>query len=61
MCVCVCGGGGGGGGGVKLYMWGCFEIFSVHYRKYNRDMQFAHVRNVCIDGNSICHMCAPSN
>ena len=57
----MCGGGGGGGGGVKLYMWGCFEIFSVHYRVYNRDMQFAHVRNVCIDGNSICHMCAPSN
>ena len=55
ICVCV---GGGGGLEAKLYMWGCSK---VHYRKYNRNLQFAHVRNVYIDGNSICHMYAPSN
>ena len=61
MCVCV-GGGGGGRGGLeaKLHMWGYSEIFRVHYRKYNRDLQLRNVYNI-IDGNSICHMYAPCN
>ena len=64
VCVCVRGGGGGGVGDWKLNYTcgGVPKIFSVHYKKYNRDLQsFAHVRNVYIHGNSICHMYAPSN
>ena len=63
MCVCVCGGDGGEGGDWRLNYTcgGVPKIFSVHYKKYNCDLQFAHVRNVYIDGNSICHMYVPSN
>ena len=52
--------------GLEDYICGSVPKFSVYidsirHRKYNRNLQFAHTNNVYIDGNSICHMYAPSN